>query len=274
VFLCIVEREQRKTDMCILLHLSVILADDLQISNQRFAEISDAGGLGLAYALGKFDGILGMGFTSISVDNALTVFENAMEQNVVDQPIFAFYLGDNSPGELTFGGYDPSKFVGDLITIPLVSATYWEIALDSVQAGSYHSGPNPDGSEITGIVDSGTSLLVGPKSQVTQLASALGAKPNFTGQYTIDCSMLESIPDIVFTINGMEFNVPGKTAILQVQGSCVLAIMGMDFPKPGPQWILGDVFMREYYTVFNYLDQTVSLAKAVQTTTTATTTTY
>jgi hypothetical protein len=33
--------------------------------------------------------------------------------------------------------------------------------------------------------------------------------------------------------------------------------------RPGPQWILGDVFMREYYTVFNYLDQTVQFAKAV-----------
>jgi Eukaryotic aspartyl protease len=246
--------------------VAVVLADDLVVSGQRFAEISDAGGLGLAYALGKFDGILGMGFTSISIDNTITVFENAMKQNVVDQPVFAFYLGDNAPGELTFGGYDAAKFVGDLITIPLVSATYWEVALDSITAGSYQSTPNADGSAITGIIDSGTSLLVGPKREVTRLAAAVGAKPNFNGQYTVDCATIDSLPDMVFTMQGKKFALPGKTAVLQMQGACIFAVMGMDFPKPGPQWILGDVFMREYYSVFNYLDQTVSFAKAVKAT--------
>jgi hypothetical protein len=92
----------------------VTLADDLVIDGQRFAEVQDAGGLGLAYSLGKFDGILGLGFTSISVDGTPTCFENLIKQNKIDQPIFAFYLGDNAPGELTFGGYDSSKFEGEL----------------------------------------------------------------------------------------------------------------------------------------------------------------
>jgi Eukaryotic aspartyl protease len=243
---------------------AVILADDITVKAQRFAEIQDAGGLGMAYALGKFDGILGMGFTSISIDNTITVFENAMKQNAVDQPMFAFYLGDNSPGELTFGGYDSSKFEGELVTVPLESATYWEIALDVVSAGSYSSKPNADGSVTTGIVDSGTSLLVGPKKDVLQLATAVGAKPNFMGQYTIDCATVDSMPDIVFTINGIDYTVPGSTAVLQTQGICLFAVMGMDFPKPGPQWILGDVFMRQYYTVFNYLDKTISFAKSIK----------
>jgi Eukaryotic aspartyl protease len=242
----------------------VTLADDMIVSGQRFAEVSDALGLGLLYYLNKFDGILGLGFTSISVDHTVTVFENAMEQNVIDQPIFAFYLGDNSPGELTFGGYDPTKFTGDLITVPLLSATFWEIGLDAISAGSYHSTPNQDGSPITAIVDSGTSLLVGPRAQVKRLATAVGAKASFTGQYTIDCTKLDTIPDLVFTIQGMEFTLPGRSVILQMPKACVFAMMGMDFPKPGPQWILGDVFMREYYTVFHYLDQTISLAKAVK----------
>lgn len=206
---------------------SVTLADDLVVTEQRFAEITDAGGLGLAYALGKFDGILGLGFRSISVDDTPTVFENALRENVIDQPIFSFYLGDNGPGELTFGGYDSSKFTGDLQYVKLLSATYWEIGLDSVSAGPYHSSDNADGSPITAIVDSGTSLITGPRKDIAAVAQAIGAKPNVMGQYTVDCGTLDAIPDIVFTIDGNEYTIPGKQAVLQAQGTCLFAFMGV-----------------------------------------------
>jgi hypothetical protein len=241
----------------------VTLADGLVISGQRFAEVQDAGGLGLAYALGKFDGILGLGFTSISIDNTPTVFENAISQNVVDQPIFSFYLGDNQPGELTFGGFNPAHFTGELQYVKLSSATYWEIGMDGVSAGSYHADPNADGSPITAIVDSGTSLITGPRKEISALASSVGAKSTITGQFTIDCVKLDDMPDIVFLINGQEYVIPGKDAVIQAQGTCLFAFMGMDFPKPGPQWILGDVFMRKYYTVFNYADETIGFALSV-----------
>ena len=238
---------------------AVTLADDIVIDDQKFAEVQDAGGLGIAYALGKFDGILGMGFTSISVGGAPTVFENAIKQDKVDQPVFAFYLGDNGPGELTFGGYDSDKFEGDLQFVKLDQATYWQITLDSISAGSYHK----DASDpIAAIVDSGTSLITGPKAEIRNLAVAVGAKPNFTGEYTIDCNTLDQIPDVVFTIGGTEYTIPGKSTVIQAQGVCLFAFMGIDFPAPGPQWILGDVFMREYYTVFNYDEETIGFAKA------------
>jgi len=238
----------------------VTLADDLTVNGQRFAEIQDAGGLGVAYSLGKFDGILGLGFTSISIDGTTTPFENLIKQNKVDQPVFSFYLGDNGPGELTFGGYDSSKFEGDLEFVKLEQATYWEIALDSIDAGEYHKAG--DEKKITAIVDSGTSLMTGPKAEVSKLAKSVGATPNIMGEYTIDCKTIDQIPDVVFTIGGNEYIIPGKNTVIQAQGTCLFAFMGMDFPEPGPQWILGDVFMREYYTVFNYVDKTVGFAKA------------
>ena len=75
--------------------------------------------MGIAYAFGMFDGILGLGFDSISVGGVETVFHNAIEQGVVEKPVFAFSLGDERDGELTFGGYDESKYVGDIHWVSL-----------------------------------------------------------------------------------------------------------------------------------------------------------
>lgn len=237
---------------------TVTLADDISVHSQSFALIHDAKGMGIAYAFSMFDGILGLGFDSISVGGVPTVFHNAIEQGLVEKPMFAFYLGDNDDGELTFGGYDVTKFNGDDLTwVPLSEATYWRINMDGISMGSYNSGPTD------GIVDSGTSLIVGPTSDVQTIGLSIGAKPSITGQYTVDCDKLDEIPDITWKIDGQDYTLSGAKLVLQSAGMCIFAMIGMDFPEPGPKWILGDVFMREYYTVFDYEEQRVGFAPAV-----------
>jgi len=225
---------------------TVTLAQDIKVKHQRFAEVEDAKGLGLAYVMGKFDGILGLGFEAISIGKS-TVFGSAIDQGLVKDPVFAFYLGDNGDGELTLGGYDETKFEGDdLHYVDLQSATYWQIELDGVDVGDgYSTG------KTNGIVDSGTSLLVGPTAEVAKIAEQVGAKANFMGEYTIDCDKVDAMPDVTFRIDGKNYSVPGKDLVLKASSICLFAFMGMYIPPPGPQWILGDIFMRKYYTVFD-----------------------
>merc|ERR1711998_541445 len=122
---------------------------------------------------------------------------------------------------------------------------------------------------FAGIADTGTSLLTMPKDILTQLVKKLPGltKVPVSGEYTVDCSKVDSFPKMTFTIAGQPFDLNGADYVISVsaggQTECLLGIVGMDVPAPmGPLWIMGDVFLRQYYTVFDYGNNQLGFAKA------------
>ena len=150
------------------------------------------------------------------------------------------------------------------------------------------------------IVDSGTSVIVGPTQEVAAIAQSVGAKSVIKGEYTVirfffvffvynfdlkniffdlqntqifkkvDCKT--TLPDLTFSFSNADNNIksfviPGdawkiKVCRFKVFCQCLLGMAGMDIPERvgGPLWILGDVFMREYFTIFDVGNKTIGFA--------------
>lgn len=79
----------------------------------------------------------------------------------------------------------------------------------------------------------------------------------------MDCDKRASLPNMHFVLDGHNFTLSAFDYTLEVSGSCMSAFMGMDFPEPvGPLAILGDAFLRRYYSVYDLGKGTVGLAEA------------
>lgn len=225
---------------------------------------------GLTFIEAKFDGILGLGFKTIAVDDVVPVFDLMVQQKVVSAPIFSFYLNRNpndpQGGELIFGGSDPKHYSGNFTFLNVTKVGYWQFEMDAIsvdgQKGPYCSGG------CQAVADSGTSLIAGPTKEIDALNTKLGAVPFLEGEYLFDCSQIDALPPVSFTLAGKEFVLNKDDYVLKVSSmgidECISGFMAVDFPaKIGPLYILGDVFMGRYYTQFDAGNKRVGFAQAV-----------
>ncbi|KAK4278414.1 hypothetical protein QN277_016262 [Acacia crassicarpa] len=161
---------------------------DLVVENQEFIEATKEPSL--TFLVAKFDGILGLGFQEISVGNAVPVWYNMVKQGLVNEPVFSFWLNRNADqeegGEIVFGGMDPNHFKGEHTYVPVTRKGYWQFDMGDVLIGGKSSGYCAGG--CSAIADSGTSLLAGPTTIITEVNHAIGA----TGVVSQECKALVS----------------------------------------------------------------------------------
>ncbi|GAA6019233.1 hypothetical protein JCM10207_005046 [Rhodosporidiobolus poonsookiae] len=224
----------------------VMTIGDITIKDVDFAESTNEPGL--AFAFGKFDGILGLAYDTIAVQHVVPPFYHMMNKKLVDEPLFAFWLGaPPDAGEATFGGVDEKHFTGDITYVPVRRKGYWEVELEKVKFGDEEMELENTGAAI----DTGTSLIAMP----TDIAELIND--------TVECDTVPSLPDLTFSMGGKDYTLTAKEYILEVQGTCMSAFQGIDInPGDGSSiWIIGDVFLRKFYTVYHH-GKAVGFAKS------------
>ncbi|KAL1020841.1 hypothetical protein UPYG_G00005400 [Umbra pygmaea] len=201
------------------------------------------------------DGILGLAFPSLAAGGATPVFDNMMSQGLVSQDLFSVYLSGNSAegSVVSFGEIETNYFNGQITWIPLTSETYWQIQMDSV---TINGNVVACSGGCQAIIDTGTSQIVGPDSDISNINNWVGATTDQYGQADVNCNNLPNMPEITFTLNGNAFTIPATAYTSQDYGCHT----GFGNGGSSQLWILGDVFIRQFYAIFDRQNNMVGLA--------------
>lgn len=72
----------------------------------------------------------------------------------------------------------------------------------------------------------------------------------FNTKYYCSCSQINDFPALIFVINGKEFEMNRDDLFEKRYGTCVMLIE--ENVKDNTKWILGNAFLRKYYSLFDY----------------------
>lgn len=213
---------------------------DASSANFGFGEVTAV--KGVSFLASQMSGILGLGYGNISVDKLPTF----IDQSDLTDKSFSFVL-KNLPEDsyMTIPGFDEEFTANaEFQYHNVVEQGYFSLKLDSV-AQSGKTVISATGYKA--VIDSGTSVIVGPKSLVDPLIEGITVHET--------CRGVSDLPNLTWTIDGIDYVMTPADYVLSVEQSgvtqCVMGVMSSDFPEGFNYFILGDSFMRKFYSFFD-----------------------
>jgi len=246
------------------------IIDDLKIGNVTLKNYQMLLAKDIDPKLKGINGILGLSLGRGSTDFP-TILELFKAKGLINVSMFSMYLGDDSKstgshtGEIIFGGYDPKYAVSDFKFVKIKDSKesmFWQADMKGlgigIKANISHNLPV--------IFDSGTSLIILPEDIIKNLfkeAKVLGVSCHFNEprkRYLCDCSARDKLPDLIFYFDKVSFNIPATSYVEFNYGSCDLLVDKLS--GLGSKGILGDVFLKHYYTLYSAENNTIGFARA------------
>uniref|UniRef100_A0A803SUW6 Peptidase A1 domain-containing protein n=1 Tax=Anolis carolinensis TaxID=28377 RepID=A0A803SUW6_ANOCA len=195
----------------------------------------------------SFDGILGMSYPSAAVGHVggYTIMQQMLRQGQLSEPIFSFYFSRQPTaqygGELILGGIDTQMFSGEITWAPVTREAYWQIGIEEFLIGNQATGLCSQGCQA--VVDTGTYLLAVPQQYMSTFLQAVGGQ-----EYNGEVSGLVNF---------------GKHLCIKINRYIAVCYQNIVMSKSQlrqPLWIFGDVFLKEYYSVYDMANNRVGFA--------------
>lgn len=215
------------------------------------------------------DGLLGLSFSTLNQvrpTQQKTWFDTAISQGL--RAMFTANLKKGAPGTFGFGMVDTTQYNAPPTYVPVDSSQgFWTFT-----AAGYGIGNTYTATALTGIADTGTSLLVLPGNIVTaywNTVAGAGYDPNY-GAYTFPCSA--ALPNFFITLGSAQtrYTVPGNylnfaplgdgtnckfnwqslsmTLFTDISSDCYGGLQSSDGMGMN---IFGDIFLKAFFVIFD-----------------------
>jgi hypothetical protein len=201
-------------------------------------------------------GILGLG---MSIANTVRpTKQKTYTDNIKDdlaEPLFTANLQKGIPGNYNFGFINKSEYKGEIGYVPVANSTpYWEISLPGYKVG--------DGKAVSrvwnSIVDTGTSLLLLPEDIVKDYYSQVNGSMLDQGMFVVPCDV--ELPDFKFQAGGYNGAVPGDYINYGRRSQQPGCYGGIQVAQGIPFAVIGDVFLKSQFVVFDIGKRRVGFA--------------
>ncbi|KAK3844275.1 MAG: aspartic peptidase domain-containing protein [Linnemannia gamsii] len=215
------------------------------------------------FEVSKMDGMFGLAFSNFeSVQGVRTFMENAMEEKVIALPVVSAYLpsvrrSKGKRGHYLFGAIDSTKYRGALTYVPLTMKGYWQVTVQDVLVNGQSLS-----SSYQGIIDTGSTLvMLDDKTAFAVHSKIKGARFDKKEMgWVVPCSLgnsnnnsSSSGSSVGFRMAGRVFEVPmvdmAWEPVKEGSKTCFSGVQSMEGINV---WILGDMFIKNNYCVFDH----------------------
>ncbi|KAF9434555.1 hypothetical protein BGZ76_007815 [Entomortierella beljakovae] len=206
------------------------------------------------------DGTMGLWYYPDEVE--VPILNVLAQSKILSQHMIAIWLDKaltsdeiyNTPGgEITFGGLNPDRYVGEITYINNIEDEVWTIPIDGMQVGSTVI----DIGNAEAIIDTGTTGMLLPKTVADSINSI------FPGAYTSDKAgdnwIIPCTGNITtsITFGGFVINIPYEYMAIQsaltADGYCLsAALFAYGDTATIDQWLIGNVVLANVYTIFDF----------------------
>jgi hypothetical protein len=207
------------------------------------------------------DGILGIG-RGVKVEGSIgapQLMDVLSSNKLISGKLYGIHLSrgkDNqNDGELNLGEVNKGRFSGDLNYLDVIDndTGFWEIPIENAGVDGKALG-------ITGksaIIDTGTSFILMPEPDAVKIHSQIQGYKQDGETFSVPC---DTAAVVQFSFNKQVYNISttdwrgGKLD----SGLCRSNIIGRQTFKDS-QWLVGDVFLKNVYSVYDFDNKRVGL---------------